>query len=346
MADVEISYKGNEIATMSATGVKTLLTGDMFCEDDIIVSYTKPSAPAPILQTKSETYTPTTSQQTDSITADVGYDGLDQVDITINAVATGTAGTPTATKGTVSSHSIAVTPSVTNTTGYITGGTINGTAVTVSASELVSGTLSITSSGTKDVTNYASASVASGSATTPATTITANPTISVSSSGLITASVSGSQSVTPSVSAGYVSSGTVGTVTVNGSATSQLTVYNGEHHQPTPSGYTVTVSLTNPVNASRFYSFEINEANNSTDYNNMNKLGEITSPTGSTTITVDTNLYGICLSALGVGAYQYYSASNISCTGGATLANKAINAVIAVTGDGTVTIDGINWYDD
>ena len=123
-------------------------------------------------------------------------------------------------------------------------------------------------------------------------------------------------------------------------------MYNGEHHQPTPSGYTVTVSLTNPVNASRFYSFEINEANNSTDYNNMNKLGEITSPTGSTTITVDTNLYGICLSALGVGAYQYYSASNISCTGGATLANKAINAVIAVTGDGTVTIDGINWYDD
>lgn len=70
----------------------------------------------------------------------------------------------------------------------------------------------------------------SGSATTPNTTITANPTISVSASGLITASVSGSQSVTPSVSAGYVASGTAGTVTVNGSATSQLTVYNGEHH--------------------------------------------------------------------------------------------------------------------
>lgn len=162
MADVEISYKGNEIATMSATGVKTLLTGDMFCEDDIIVSYTKPSAPAPILQTKSETYTPTTSQQTDSITADVGlgYDGLDQVNITINAVATGTAGTPSATKGTVSNHAVSVTPSVTNTTGYITGGTINGTAVSVSASELVSGTLSITDNGTGiDVTNYASVDV-------------------------------------------------------------------------------------------------------------------------------------------------------------------------------------------
>lgn len=46
----------------------------------------------------------------------------------------------------------------------------------------------------------------SGSASTPATSITANPSISVNSStGLITASVSGSKSVTPSVSAGYVS---------------------------------------------------------------------------------------------------------------------------------------------
>ena len=43
MADVSISYKGNEIASMNATGVKTLLTSSAFCEDDITVSYTKPS---------------------------------------------------------------------------------------------------------------------------------------------------------------------------------------------------------------------------------------------------------------------------------------------------------------
>lgn len=85
---------------------------------------------------------------------------------------------------------MSVTPSVTNTTGYITGSTKTGTAVTVSASELVSGTKSITASGTTDVTNYASASVAAGSATTPATTITANPSISINSSGKITATVS------------------------------------------------------------------------------------------------------------------------------------------------------------
>lgn len=74
----------------------------------------------------------------------------------VSAVANGTAGTPTATKGTVSNHSVSVTPSVTNTTGYITGSTKTGTAVTVSASELVSGSETKTANGTYDVTNLAS----------------------------------------------------------------------------------------------------------------------------------------------------------------------------------------------
>ena len=51
-------------------------------------------------------------------------------------------------------------PSVTNTTGYITGGTKTGTAVTVSASELVSGSETKTANGTYDVTNLASLVVA------------------------------------------------------------------------------------------------------------------------------------------------------------------------------------------
>ena len=82
------------------------------------------------------------------------------IDNNMKSVATGTAGTPTATKGTANNHSITVTPSVTNREGYITGGTINGTPVSVSASELVSGNLNITSNGSNiDVTNYMTVSV-------------------------------------------------------------------------------------------------------------------------------------------------------------------------------------------
>ena len=128
---------------------------EIYVDDDGYVVLDLPPAVLN-LQTKTKTYTPTTSQQTDVITYDNGYDGLEEVDITVNAVAAGTAGTPTATKGAVANHSVSVTPSVTNTTGYITGGTKTGTAVTVSASELVSGSETKTANGTYDVTNLAS----------------------------------------------------------------------------------------------------------------------------------------------------------------------------------------------
>lgn len=43
MSDITISYKGSSIATMDATGTKTLLTSGKYCEDDITLAYTKPS---------------------------------------------------------------------------------------------------------------------------------------------------------------------------------------------------------------------------------------------------------------------------------------------------------------
>ena len=92
----------------------------------------------------------------DTVTVPAGYYSSQAT----KAVTAGTAGTPTATKGTVSNNSISVTSSVTNTSGYITGSTKTGTAVTVAASELVSGNLEITQNGTDiDVTNYATVSV-------------------------------------------------------------------------------------------------------------------------------------------------------------------------------------------
>lgn len=80
------------------------------------------------------------------------------------SVADGIAGVPAATKGAVSNHSVLITPSVTNITGYISGGTKLGPAVGVDASELVSGTYSATTNGTFDVTNhqYVSVNVPSG----------------------------------------------------------------------------------------------------------------------------------------------------------------------------------------
>ena len=249
-SDVELTLvrpQGTKTITQNGTGIDVA----SYASVDVSVSGT-----APRLQDTS--VTPTESVQT--VTADSGYDGLNEVEVgaisssyvgsgitrrsstdltasgdTVSvpsgyyasnaskAVSSGTEGTPTASKGTVSNHAVSVTPSVTNTAGYISGGTHTGTAVSVSASELVSGTLNVSGSGTIDVTNYASISVPGGSATTPATTIDVDPEITVDEYGIVYATNSGYQAVTPSIGIGYVSQGTAGTITVTGNSIYPLT---------------------------------------------------------------------------------------------------------------------------
>ena len=128
------------------------------------------------------------------------------------SVASGTAGTPTASKGAVSNHSVTVTPSVTNTEGYITGGTKTGTGVKVSASELVSGNKAITPSETAqsgiDVTNFKTASVGAisstyvGSGVTRKAAATVAPSTSeqtVCASGVYTTGEQKVSAITPSI---------------------------------------------------------------------------------------------------------------------------------------------------
>lgn len=83
-------------------------------------------------------------------------------DVTNYASASVAAGgaTASASKGSISNHSVSVTPKVTRTAGWVSAGTANGTAVTVSASELVSGSETKTANGTYDVTNLQSLVVA------------------------------------------------------------------------------------------------------------------------------------------------------------------------------------------
>lgn len=187
-----VTYKGNTLTT-AENQTRTLETAGKYLEGNIIITDVTQGG-TPTLQTKTKTYTPTESAQTESVSADAGYDGIDTVDVTVNAisstyvgsgvarndstdltasgatvtapagyyasaasksVASGTEGTPTAAKGTVSNHAVTVTPSVTNTAGYISGGTKTGTGVQVTAAELVSGSETKTENGTYNVTNLA-----------------------------------------------------------------------------------------------------------------------------------------------------------------------------------------------
>ena len=160
------------------------------------------------------------------------------------SVAAGGVNNPTATKGTVANNQVTVTPAVTYTAGYIAAGNKNGTGVTVSASELVGGTSTLTGAASNhNVTNYQYASVRAGAVNTPATTITKNPGVTISNTtGLVTATYTGTSDVKPNVgTSGWISAGnaTAGTITTSGTGTLQLAVKAAATITPTETAQTI-----------------------------------------------------------------------------------------------------------
>ena len=85
----------------------------------------------------------------------------------------------------------------------------------------------------------ATKSIGAGSAFPPAVTITKAPTIGVNASGVVTASYTGSSSITPTVTSGYVSKGTAGTISTTGTSTYQLTSKAAATYYPSTADQTI-----------------------------------------------------------------------------------------------------------
>lgn len=153
------------------------------------------------LQTKTSSYTPTESVQTDTITADVGYDGLDEVDITVGAISNTYIGSSVPQ---MSSADL----------------TASGSTVTAPSGYYAS-------SATKNIS--------AGSATPPATISSTAATVST---GTNTLTLTKTTSVTPSVTPGYISSGTAGNVNV--SLTGNVTTQAASTYYPSTADQTIT----------------------------------------------------------------------------------------------------------
>ena len=232
------------------------------------------SASTPTLQTITKSYTPTESQQTETITAGSGYDGIEEVDVTVGAISSSYVGSGitrrdstdlTASGATVSvpagyysaaasksvatgslnySHwtetesngNLTMTIDKTFTAGYLSSAPditrvftdVIDTTITPSTSQQV-----VTrATGNSFIKKVTVAAMPSGSATAPASISGTSATIST---GTNTLTLTKTVSVTPTVTAGYVSSGTAGNSSI--SLTASVTV----NPTPTASGQTVTI---------------------------------------------------------------------------------------------------------
>ena len=124
-------------------------------------------------------------------------------------------------------------------TSYANGVKITGSIPTKTAADMTASGATVTAPAGY-YAESASKNIASGTATTPATSISAVPVLSINTAtGVITGTVSASQNVTPTVSAGYVSAGTAGTISVSGSDTLALTAQAAQTITPGTTAQTI-----------------------------------------------------------------------------------------------------------
>lgn len=173
---------GMDLAPLNVTQNGTYNASDVDITGFNTVTVNVPTGGA-TLQTKSATYTPTESQQTDSILPDTGYDGMSQADVTVNAISSSYVGSAITRR---SSSDLTVS-----------GATVTAPSGYYSAS--------------------ASTSVASGTVVPPAsiteigTVTVVTPTDHGSPRMRVTAT---SQAVPNVTQAGYISAGTSGQISV------------------------------------------------------------------------------------------------------------------------------------
>lgn len=310
MAVSKVILNGNTLmdVTQKTVTSASMLNGVTALKNDgtdIVGSYV-----APTFATQSKTVSPSTSQQT--VSPDSGYDGLSSV--TVNAMPSGSATTPATT--------ITANPTI-----------------SVNASGLITASVS----GSKSVTPSVSAGyVSSGTA----------GTVTVSGSNTQQLTAQAAQTITPTTTDQTIASGKylTGVQTIKGDANllpenikKDVVIFGitGTYEGDVPSGYTVTVSLTNPINSSEFENWVISQS--PTVLTDWTQIGTITSATGNSTVTVTEQYLKVATTATAS------SSSNFpTITGGILRGDYGeypVEYFFEVTGDGTIIIDGVN-YDD
>lgn len=248
MADVTIKYKGANIATMDASGTKTLETSGKYCEGDVQVVYADPEKP-----TQSKTVTPTASGFTVSpdsgkVLSSVVVNG--DADLIASNIRSGK--NIFGVDGTLVEG---ITPSgnkaITATTSTQTGIDVTDYA-TVSVAPTPSETKSVTTNG--DVTpssgkllSKVTVNVPTGTARTSADLTVSGATVTVPAglySAQATKSVASGSAGTPSASKGTVSNNSV---TVTPSVTNTTGYITGG----TKTGTGVTVSASELVSGNK-----------------------------------------------------------------------------------------------